>query len=166
MPCGKVAPAKMVAVNMIGAVSPAARARPSSEPVSSPPTLCGSRTDQTICAAVSPSAGGGFDVFRGQAGDPLDERDGDGRQDHEPERARPPVSQTFPQPHHCTKTMKPKRPKRMLGTPLSTCRSSVSFAAVAAAAKIDAVRRAQAPSASGAPTAKAVASRMIVPTRF
>ena len=36
----------IVAVNMMGAVSPAARANPSSEPVTNPPAHCGRMTDQ------------------------------------------------------------------------------------------------------------------------
>jgi hypothetical protein len=33
-------------------------------------------------------------------------------------RTIPPMSQDFPHPHHWTKTMKPKIPKMMLGSPL------------------------------------------------
>jgi hypothetical protein len=31
----------------------------------------------------------------------------------------PPASHDLPQPHHCTKTMKPKMPRTMVGMPLS-----------------------------------------------
>ena len=103
---------------MIGAVSPAARARPRSEPVRSPLQDCGRITAQMICDSLKPKPAAASTYWRGSAlirsiramvtvGKIM------------AASRMPPVSHDFPQPHHLTKTTKPKIPKTMEGRPLS-----------------------------------------------
>ena len=114
---GILAPQKVVAVNIMAAVVPAARDNPSSNPVIIPQKLWGIRTDRTNCHRENPRDKPVSRYFIGILSMAcLILTTNIGRIIMA--KIKAPVSQEIPQPKYTPKIMYPNSPNIIAGTPL------------------------------------------------